>query len=279
MFSVKNFKHTFINKTSVRIMCDIEYRGEGNTKLEFKTQNNCDFMYNDEYATVINSTTKKVNFDMNIKFELTTYFVLMFIDDKNTPYHFELKSMRLPFNEQVVQKSNFHIENSTLTLYLQEETCRNSVNGYYHQYVVECLDNFPIITETKGLIVYQIPERRNDTEFIVKLISLKGKVRGSKKLIIPKTRDLLPLPTVQVKLTANTYNVSWFHPNDQITSFIVYWCIKNKDDNKLCDGSIKSKTFLKLDVSTYSILSNLKDLKVGVAANSEHSTSGIKFVN
>ncbi|CAO1313639.1 unnamed protein product [Diamesa serratosioi] len=280
-----NSDYFFINATTVKILFNIECTSDDNLNITIRSQNECQTTPFLVYGITINSTIKTVEFETDLIYELTNYYIYMLLNDVPFGKPCTFQSPERPFNDQVVQKSNFHIDDKKrLYLYLQDEVnCRGGTFDYHYNYQIETSYNFTIITRQEGLIVYKKLKsgKRNDTLITIKAIDSQGNLRDGKQFIIPKLNNILKEPTAQAKVTANTYELSWNAVNvtsEDITSFVVYWCVKKELDNyNNCEGSIKSKT-LKPTEFNYSIISNGDELRVGVAVNTEHSSSGFKFL-
>lgn len=283
MLSIKENAFVFVNATRIKIMYDVEFIQEGHVEVKIRTQNNCHTSYVVQYVNVIDSSVDKVDFEINVPNELTTYYVWMFVNNTMINKMLKFKSLERPFNQQVVSNSSFSVgQDNNLYLYLKKErTCRNGDFGYHQKYQIETLPQLPNLVQEAGLFVFQELIQENDTTIIVKEVDSMGEVRVGKTFIIPKKLDRLQSPTVHARITPNTYEVSWIQPNikEAITSYTVYWCKTNENVHyKLCDGSIKSKV-LKATDNDYSLLSNGDTLRIAVAVNTEQSTSGINFTN
>lgn len=278
---IKKFAFHFINSTRIQIMYDVKFNVKGPVKIIIRSQNDCQSKYVDEYVTVNDSSIDKVQFEMDLQYELTTYLLWMFVNDTIIRKGCQFISMERPFNEQIIQNSSFHIDETSLHLFLENNSaCRNASHGYHHKYQIETLPKLQISFQDEGLFVFTNDDQKSDKTVIVKAIDSIGQVRDGKIFIIPKKSDILPPPKVHTKSTSNTCKVTWIQPyiKEVIVSFTLYWCkAKDNDKNKLCDGSIKSK-ILKATDFEFTILSKETALRIAVAVNSEQSSSGIKFI-
>lgn len=283
MLSIKESAFFFVNATRIKIMYDVEFNQPGPVEVKIKTQNNCHTSYVVEYVQVVDSSVDKVDFEMNLPYEMTNYYVWMFVNNTMINKVLKFKSLERPFNQKVISNSSFSVDqDNNLYLYLKKvRSCRNGVFGYHQKYQIETLPQLPNLVQEARLFVFQELIQENDTTIIVKEVDSMGEVRVGKTFRIPKKLDRLQSPTLHARITPNTYKVSWFHPNikEAITSYTIYWC-KSKENvqYQLCDGSIKSKV-LKATDKEYSIVSKGATLRIAVAVNTEQSTSGINFTN